>query len=252
MHADPQRAIFKGKTLQYTEEKMAATLWRGGGLPLGLPDLKSTEAVEALVAQVDGLLLQGGADVSPTSYGETPIRPEWSGDRIRDEYEIELVRAAVAQGKPVLGICRGVQLLNVARGGTLYQDVETQVEGSLAHRDWHRYEDVEHTVSLESGSWVHEVYGADELLVNTIHHQAVKDLAPGMRITSRAPDGIVEAIEDIRPDGDERGPARWLAGVQWHPEWLDGSPEGGPHRSDGDRLFAAFVRTCARGLQGHG
>ena len=112
MHADPERAIFKGKTLQYTEEKMAATLWRGGGLPFSLPDLKSTEAVEALVAEMDGLLLQGGADVSPTSYGETPLRPEWGGDRIRDE----AARALFAELEPDRRIVQ-LDIDQIAEGG---------------------------------------------------------------------------------------------------------------------------------------
>jgi putative glutamine amidotransferase len=239
MHKDPQRPIFKGKALQYTEEKMAMALWRAGAMPVGLLDLKSDNAALEQMANMDGLLLQGGADVAPESYGESPLQPAWGGDRERDEHEIRLIEAARNLGKPVLGICRGIQMLNVALGGSLYQDIGTQVKDALIHRDWNRYEDLEHEVRLETGSWASEIYEAKQLLVNTVHHQAIKDLAPGLRATAWAPDGVIEAVEWTR----EEGP--WMAGIQWHPEWLDGSSEGGKHRSRGDTVFEAFSRVCA-------
>jgi putative glutamine amidotransferase len=238
IHEDPERALFKGKALQYTEQKLARALWRAGGLPIQLLDLREREALEQVIADCDGLVLQGGADVSPSSYGEEPLRPEWSGDVIRDRHEIAAIEVALALGKPILGVCRGAQVLNVARGGSLYQDINTQVPDSLVHRDWHRYEIIEHAVTLAAGSWLSGVYaGASELLTNTVHHQAIKQLAPGFQIAARAPDGIVEAIENIADD-------RWLVGVQWHPEWLDGSPEGGPHRSSGAPVFERFISVC--------
>lgn len=247
MHEDPQRRLFKGKALQFTEYKMAQAVWRGGGLPVPLLDLREREALEQALAGVDGLLLQGGVDVAPSSYGEAPIQPQWRGDAVRDRFEIEAIEVALALGKPILGICRGIQILNVARGGTLLQDINHQVEGSLVHRDWHRYEVIEHTVTVEPESWLARVYadhlapdphtGAPSLLTNTIHHQAIKAAAAGLEISSRAPDGIIEAVEQIDTQG-------WLVGIQWHPEWLDGSPEGGPHRAPGNPIFAEFVREC--------
>jgi putative glutamine amidotransferase len=244
LHEDPERKIFKGKALQYTEQKMAEAIWRGGGLPVALLDLREREALVAALDGVDGLLLQGGADVAPQSYGEQPLAPEWAGDIVRDRFEIAALEVAVALGKPVLGICRGHQVLNVALGGSLFQDITHQVEGSLVHRDWHRYEVIEHGVAVERDSWVAHVYGDGgdrELLTNTIHHQAIKAVAPGLVVSARAPDGIIEAVEAIDA-------GRWLVGVQWHPEWLDGSSEGGPHRTSGNPLFERFVEVCrARG-----
>jgi putative glutamine amidotransferase len=238
IHEDPERALFKGKALQYTEQKLARALWRAGGLPIQLLDLREREALEQVIADCNGLVLQGGADVSPSSYGEEPLRPEWNGDVIRDRHEIAAIEVALALGKPILGVCRGAQVLNVARGGSLYQDINTQVPDSLVHRDWHRYEIIEHAVTLAADSWLSGVYaGARELLTNTVHHQAIKQVAPGFEITARAPDGIVEAIENIADD-------RWSVGVQWHPEWLDGSPEGGPHRSSGAPVFERFISVC--------
>ena len=247
IHEDPQRALFKGKALQFTEQKMAHAVWRGGALPVPLLDLKDRRALEQALASCDGLLLQGGADVAPGSYGEHPLRPEWTGDAVRDRFELEAVEIAVGLGKPVLGICRGHQVLNVALGGTLYQDINAQVEDSLVHRDWHRYEIIEHGVRLAPDSWIARIFaehirtdqpsGAPSLLTNTIHHQAIKQVADALTATAWAPDGIVEAVEDIRDD-------RWLVGVQWHPEWLDGSEEGGPHRTPGNPLFQQFAAVC--------
>jgi putative glutamine amidotransferase len=247
IHEDPERALFKGKALQFTEQKMAHAVWRGGGLPIQLLDLREREALEHAIAGCDGLLLQGGADVSPSSYGEEPLEPHWSGDAVRDAHEIAAIEVALELGKPILGVCRGIQVLNVALGGTLYQDINAQVEDSLVHRDWHRYEIIEHGVSVERDSLLAEIYaehlrtdpetGAAGLLTNTIHHQAIKRLAAGLTITARAPDGIIEAVEDV-------GGERWLFGVQWHPEWLDGSAEGGPHRTPGNPVFRHFVDVC--------
>lgn len=246
IHEDPERKLFKGKALQFSEQKMALAVWRNGGLPIQLLDLKDREALELELERCDGLLLQGGADVSPESYGETPMRPEWHGDLVRDRFEIAAMQVALELGKPVLGICRGIQVMNTCLGGTLYQDINTQVEGSLVHRDWHRYEVIEHQVRMAADSWIAETWaehseaneaGEPEMLTNTIHHQAIKEVAEELRPVAWAPDGIIEGVEHIDED-------RWIVGVQWHPEWLDGSPEGGPHRSPGGPLFRRFAEVC--------
>ena len=237
LHEDPQRDIFKGKALQFTEQKMAHAVWRGGGLPVPLLDLREREALVAALEGVDGLILQGGADVSPGNYGEQPLRPEWSGDAVRDRFEIAAIEVAIELRKPVLGICRGHQVLNVALGGSLYQDINHQVEGSLVHRDWHRYEIIEHAVTVAPDSWLASVFESTSLLTNTVHHQAIKQLGAGLEVSARAPDGIIEGVEHISD-------ARWLVGVQWHPEWLDGSPDGGSHRTHGNPVFERFVAVC--------
>lgn len=240
LHADPQRALFKGKTLLYTEEKMARAVWRAGGLPFGhfeIPEARD-ESAQLWLAQCDGLLLQGGSDCAPESYGETPLQPEWAGDATRDAYETRLVRSAEALGLPILGLCRGAQILNVACGGTLFQDIGTQVDGALVHRDWHRYDELEHDVKLANGSWIHGVYGRAEILTNSVHHQSIKDVAPGFEVTARAPDGIIECIERTAD------PSRWAVGVQWHPEWLDDGEPLNANRSRGDEIFGAWIELC--------
>lgn len=248
MHADPERPVFKGMTLQYLEERMALALHRVGAIPVGLPDLKDPAGAEQLLSRVDGLLLAGGADCSPRSYGEEPLRPEWSGDPVRDAYELRLVEHARARGLPILGVCRGVQLLNVALGGRLYQDIATQREGALPHRDWHQYDALGHAIRIEPDSWIARIYGgATALQVNSIHHQGIKELAPPLRATAWAPDGVIEAVE--QRDGSE-----WIMGIQWHPEWLEPQTHDPRHdpdprtaaggRASGDTVFAAFVDEC--------
>lgn len=237
IHEDPERKLFRGKALHFSEQKMAAAVWRGGGLPLQLFDLREREALEIAIADADGLLLQGGSDMAPGSYGEEPIDPRWPGDAVRDAHELEAFEIARALGKPILGLCRGAQVVNVALGGSLYQDINTQIPDSLVHRDWHRYEVIEHSVRVEPGSWLEQVYGTRELLTNTIHHQALKRVGEPLAVTARAPDGIIEAVEHI--EGRD-----WIVGVQWHPEWLDGSEVGGPHRSSGVPIFTAFAEVC--------
>lgn len=231
-YPDPTRAIFLGKSLDYGEQRLSAACARAGALPLLLPVLPDTSQLAALVGQVDALVLSGGSDVAPGLYHELPLRPEWAGDPTRDAYERVLLTEALAQGKPVLGVCRGIQLLNAALGGSLYQDISHQVPGALVHRDPARYDDNEHTVRLCRDSWLAPLHAEPEVLVNSVHHQAIRTLAPGLRPCAWAPDGIIEAVVDE---------SRKLYGIQWHPEWLD---PGSPHferRAPGDPIFAAFV-----------
>jgi len=143
-HADPTRPIFKNKTLQYMEQSMGNWVMASGALPLMLPRASGSVGVPMLIEEVDGLLLQGGSDVAPRSYGSTPHKPEWLGDHERDLYEIELLNECLRVGKPVLGICRGLQLINVAFGGTLCQDLESKRPDSQVHRDWTVYEELHH------------------------------------------------------------------------------------------------------------
>jgi putative glutamine amidotransferase len=166
---------------------------------------------------LDGLVLEGGSDVWPGSYGETPMQERWSGDRVRDAYERGLVQAFAAAGKPVFGVCRGLQMINVAFGGTLYQDIATQRPEALVHRDAASYDRNFHDVEFVSGSRLDALYGQTRRhKVNSIHHQGIKDLAPGFVVEARCPQD--QMIEAVRHAGTP-----WVAAVQWHPEF---------HRSD--------------------
>lgn len=243
LHADPHRALYRGKTLQYLEGRMLAAVWNAGGLPIMIPLVPDAGAVRAFIDEIDGLILSGGADVSPESYGEVALQEAWAGDRVRDVYEMNLVEMATQARRPLLGLCRGIQLLNVALGGTLWQDVPTLVTGALEHRDWHRYDELAHPIGVRAGSWLSELYdGATTLHVNSVHHQALRLVASGLTVVAQAEDGIIEAVEWI----DD---SRWQVGLQWHPEWLEPERlEADPIArdwTDGARVFRAFVGVVA-------
>ncbi len=216
--ADPLRSIFKGKVLEYLEQSMAHWLQSMGVLVYMIPSRATGHDFGGYAEDLDGLVLQGGSDVAPPSYGEVAERPEWSGDRLRDDYEIALVRDFVKQGKPILGICRGLQLLNVAFGGTLYQDVETHAPNALCHRNWEIYDTNHHDLRITENSEMATWYKSPVLLVNSVHHQAIKQLAPDFKVEAISPkDGIIEAVRHSGPS--------WIFGVQWHPEFQGRDPK---------------------------
>lgn len=221
-HADPKRAVFKGKTLQYLEQSMVRWITsttahapRAYLIPSLTPD--SPVKVEAMVEDFDGLVLQGGSDIAPQSYGETPLKPEWAGDYIRDVYEIELVHAFLKAKKPILGICRGAQLLNVALGGSMLQDIEMQHPGARVHRNWDQYDQIFHEVAIAPESGLAKLYGKSAgftAKINTVHHQGLARLGRDLQVEARCPeDQIIEAIRYTGPS--------YAFGVQWHPEFQD-------------------------------
>src|SRR6516165_3247164 len=172
------------KTLHYLEQSVAHWIISKNVLVLMIPAVESEGLVERsemrlyhYAEALDGLVLQGGADLAPESYGENPLQPEWGGDKVRDRYEIELFEAFVGRGKPVLGICRGCQLINVAFGGTLHQDIATALPEAGVHRDIQHYEQAFHRVRFVPNTRLSRLYpGRAEATINTIHHQAVKKL----------------------------------------------------------------------------
>ncbi|MDP1969154.1 MAG: type 1 glutamine amidotransferase [Burkholderiaceae bacterium] len=247
-HADPERPLFTGKTLQYVEQSIAHWVMSSGAMVVMVPcPTGSTQrgdvAFEHYAQWLDGLVLHGGADLWPGSYGEAPLQERWMGDRVRDEYEIALVRAFEAAGKPVFGVCRGLQLLNVAYGGTLYQDIQTQRPESLLHRDAATYDRHFHDVAMAPDSRLAQLYpGLDRVRVNSIHHQAIKDLADEFVAEAYSvDDGLIEAIR-------RRDPSRsYIAAVQWHPEFhLPGADN-----IDDAVLLDDFLKAAARAARKH-
>lgn len=188
---------------------------RAGGAPVLLPCTVDEVAVAAALDVADGLLLTGGGDVLALHYGEEPHPASKYQDPTRDAQEIALAREALRRGLPILGICRGLQVLNVALGGTLVQDVPTQVPGAVQHYA-HGLETVLlHHVDIEPGSRLHAIMdGEARVAVNSWHHQAARDVAPGLRVSARAKDGVIEALEAA--DGSP------VLAVQWHPEECEG------------------------------
>jgi putative glutamine amidotransferase len=221
-HPDPQRAVFKGKTLQYVEQEMAHWVMQKDAMALMIPSPEgdsrrpgSKVTVGDYARELDGLVLMGGSDVSPECYGEKPLKPEWAGDKIRDDYEIALLRAFVAAGKPVLGVCRGAQVINVAQGGTLYQDIAVQFPGALNHRNWDIYDQNSHATAIVPGSGLARLYpGLTLTKTNSVHHQAARALGRDLVVEAWSePDRVVEAIRWAGPS--------YVFAVQWHPEFHD-------------------------------
>ena len=240
-HPEPGSTGLRSKNLQYLEESIAQWVMSRDVLVFMVPTVNtngllhpSNITLRHYARHLDGLVLQGGADVSPQTYSEAPTKPEWSGDRARDLYELELLHEFVDAGKPVLGICRGCQLINVAFGGTLYQDVATNVPEALAHvhsdYDAHR-----HAIMFPEGSSLARMFPkAGRPIVNSIHHQAVKDLGRDIRVEAMSdPDGIVEAIRYQR--------ASFVMGLQWHPEF---HRAGGVDLLDCTPILDEFLRAA--------
>lgn len=199
-----------------------------GGVPVVLPLEADAEAIAVLAESFDGFLFTGGPDVSPSLYGVDDTEGKAKTCPPRDLLEAELLRRVVALDKPVLGICRGLQLINAVLGGTLYLDLPSEHPSELVHRQTKPYDRYTHSVRLEGP--LRDLLGTEELPVNTLHHQAVRNLAPGMEPMAYSPDGLIEAFR--MPD------ARFLWSVQWHPEYL--FHDDAPSRC----IFRSFVEAC--------
>ena len=213
-YPDPKRTVFGLKSLSYFENDMVSYVAQDGVLPVLIPDLPMPR-LTPLLAQMDGLILQGGADVCPESYGEPYLNREmWPGDRHRDQYELSLVDFFFKQKKPILGICRGFQILNVYFGGTLHQDIQTELNTPFEHRNALSYDRIHHSVAVTNSGWLMSLYGKGKIEVNSVHHQAIKTVGQGVCVDAVSEtDGIVEAFTHAEHS------KHFVAGVQWHPEF---------------------------------
>ncbi|MBX6763237.1 MAG: gamma-glutamyl-gamma-aminobutyrate hydrolase family protein [Rubrobacteraceae bacterium] len=206
-----------------------------GGVPVVLPPVVGRGAVDALLGGIDGLLLSGGSDLDPSHYGEERMPETGTTLPERDAFELALAGRALEAGLPVLGICRGLQVLNVLLGGSLYQDLHAQFgEGVLEHRQKEPKWVPAHEVEIAGESLLGRILGKERLAVNSYHHQAVKEVAGDLRVSARSPDGVVEALE-------WRDGSRWVLGIQWHAEAMR---EAWPEQR---RLFSAFVEAAGCG-----
>jgi putative glutamine amidotransferase len=242
-HPEAGVAGLRGKTLQYLEQTVAHWVMSREVLVFMVPSInqdalihRSNIRLRDYAAQLDGLVLQGGADVSPMTYNEEPLRPEWSGDRVRDVYEMELLHEFVEAGKPVLGICRGMQLINVAYGGTLLQDIAEQHPDAAFH-ETEAFDRHAHEIAFEPGGGLAKLYGgAAGGRVVSIHHQGIKALGRDLRVEAwSVPDRVPEAIRGVGK--------RYLFGVQWHPEF---HPPGDPALLDCTPILDEFLEAARR------
>ncbi|WP_153130537.1 gamma-glutamyl-gamma-aminobutyrate hydrolase family protein [Dechloromonas hortensis] len=242
-HPQPGATGLQSKSLHYLEQSVAHWVMSREVMVLMIPSVsgdgivhRSSIRLSDYPQYLDGLVLQGGADISPQSYGEEPLNAEWNGDRLRDAYEMELLHEFMEASKPVLGICRGLQLINVALGGTLYQDIPTQYDNPAIHlhADYDKYA---HAIEWDAASGLSKLYpeqtGGG---VVSIHHQAIRSLGRGLRVEARSVgDGLIEAI---RLDGKP-----YVLGLQWHPEF---HPPGSPQLLDCTPILDEFLN-AARG-----
>jgi putative glutamine amidotransferase len=214
-YPDPNRAYFGPKTLCYLENDMANYLFKEDVLPILIPDL-SDRLLEIFLSHMDGFVLQGGADISPESYAEAFLNKEkWPGDKQRDIYELKIIDYAFKNAKPLFGICRGAQLLNVYFGGTLYQDLQTEYSASLKHRDATKYDSNYHAIQFTSGNLLNTIYSNEKNPhVCSVHHQGIKKLGNELII-----EAICTADKLIEAFSYERMTEHFILGVQWHPEY---------------------------------
>jgi putative glutamine amidotransferase len=221
-----------GRPIYASNQAYVQAVMHAGGVPVLIPPVPSEEALPAILGILDGLLLAGGADLDPVLYGEAPLPEMGTPEPQRDATELAITRWALDKSLPVLGICRGMQLLNVACGGSLYQDLPTQRPSAFDHEQRGQARThIAHDVSTETGSLLASVLGEPRVGVNSFHHQAVKRIGQGLRVTGVAEDGIIEAVEI--PD------LPFVLAVQYHPEELEGDDAASR------RLFLAFVQASA-------
>lgn len=215
---------------RYYAEAVAAA----GGIPVYIPLLRDADSIDSLAARLDGVLLSGSdSDVDPLLYGEEPHQRLGEVVPERDSTDLRLLAYAESQQLPLLGICFGMQSLNVSRGGSLVQDLEAQVPGALKHEQGAPFARPSHQIEIVSQSLLAHLAGASQARVNSTHHQAVKEPGRNLRIVARALDGVIEAMEDTRAD-------RFVLGVQWHPEF------GWDENALSKAIFGAFVDAARR------
>lgn len=213
----------------YSPAEYADAITKAGGLPVTIPFQKYAEAKD-YINQIDGLILTGGADISPHLYSEDPHLKLGATDTARDEWEIALLEEAYQKKIPVLGICRGLQLMNVYSGGNLYQDLPSQKENVIQHIQKTNFHETAHQIQLKKDSFLEELYG-EQLFVNTYHHQAIKELADDLEAIAWANDQVIEAVAFKNSN-------QKAFGVQWHPELL------AQDYGSGQLLFNYFINLC--------
>ena len=205
-----------------------------GAAPVLIPLLDDIDALRATYEACAGIMIPGGVDMDPGTYGEAPHERLGRVDPARDRVELQLTRWAIEDRKPLLGLCRGLQVINVAAGGTLYQDLDAQLDGAIRHDYFPTYgfdrDYVSHDVAVAPASRLRSLVEIDQLPVNSMHHQGVKRLGAGLVACAHAADGLIEAVESVN--------GHWMVGVQWHPEVFEADD---PHTRE---LFRGFVRAA--------
>ena len=223
------RIEFAGEDFTRINNNYSKAIADAGGIPVILPLINDIDILSDQLSICNGLLLPGGIDVNPLSYKELPRPLLGNCNDLVDWYHINLAQKALELNMPILGICRGCQILNVSCGGTLHQDISYATDSPILHKQESHLSEKCHPVYIEENSIVHEIFG-DSYIVNSAHHQAVKEVAPNFKNTAVSPDGIIEAIEMINKP--------FVVGIQWHPEMM------APYDNTTLNLFKKFIYSC--------
>lgn len=217
----------EGRTFDHLKREYYQLVEANGGVPIALPNVDREETINALIDRIDGLLLSGGDDIDPSLFGEENLYADSIIHPHRDRVEIAFAKKAAERGMPIFGICRGHQLINVAFGGTLWQDSSLR-PGTDQHKSAERLCFIRHPVKLNRDSHLYKLAGSEGISVSSRHHQHIKDVAENFTVGATSPDGIVEAIERIDRDSH-------IMAVQWH-------PESNPNDPVTRALFQDFIR----------
>ena len=220
---------YNGENTYTLKETYAKAVRQAGGIPVAVPPIDDEFCLRVIAKKLDGIILTGGVDVDPMLFDENPHQKLGKICPLRDTVEIFLVKEMMRLKKPILGICRGMQVLNVALGGSIIQDIPTDLPNAIKHQQdapgWYATHKID---IIDSYSWLSQIFKKSTVMVNSYHHQSLKDIAPDFKISAKAPDGVIEAIE--LKDRDV-----FCVGVQWHPEEMcDKSP-------DQQRIFEYFL-----------
>jgi putative glutamine amidotransferase len=219
-----------GHFIDYIYNEYSQAIRSCGGVPVLIPVAQNQETFQTMLERLDGLLLSGGPDINPKSYGEQPLEGLGEIDEDLDQMELQIAKLAFQRDLSIFAICRGIQILNVSLGGTLYQDIASQVEKSINHTQKADKGVNTHSIRVQEKTLLHQILKRKTIWVNGKHHQAIKEVAPGLIVTALAKDGVIEAVEH-----PSKG---FVIGVQWHPE---GTWRNDPYSK---KLFNAFVRAA--------
>lgn len=207
-----KRILYQDKSLFISETSIVEKIEKLGHTAIILPIHQDIEKSTAkLVSLIDALILSGGTDVDPSSYNEKLLNDKWKGQVQRDNFEIKLIEKAKEKNIPIFGICRGLQIMNVAYEGTLYQDLLIYRDNTIKHRDQELYDNLYHKTKILKNTPLFDIFKSDEIITNSVHHQGIKDIGQGLEIMAYSEDGVIEAIRDPN--------YKFVWAVQWHPEW---------------------------------
>ncbi|KDR93761.1 putative glutamine amidotransferase [Peptoclostridium litorale DSM 5388] len=207
-----EKGLLSGQERYFLESDYVKAIENVGGTCILFPHTSDVESFVRYLDLVDGIVISGGIDINPMFYGDEPMEKTGYFNTKQDFFDVELTKKAIQSHVPILGLSRGIQIINVALGGTLYQDVSYMEKRALKHMQESKRSEKSHCISIEKDSKLYEIFGEEKIFVNSFHHQAIKDIGKGLKVSARASDGVIEAVE---LEGED-----FVMGVQWNPEFM--------------------------------